>query len=213
MHVRPFFTVAVALLVGCSPSAESGKESGAVAREEAAASFGEDEDSALDTEDTGDPGEDAAEEPEGDGDDEGMTGDSGAGQDDVDAADRPEGEGLWPEALEVWDEDGDGIWRAGEQAQLRVELYNADGHAYTELPGLRLEVDGDAVVAPETEVWAWEIGPGETASLAFWLVASPALYEAAEVQLTVSVVSQGCGPDAHPCPDPNPASIRATIEP
>jgi hypothetical protein len=150
--------------------------------------------------------------------DRGAT-DTGGGEDVASGGDAVEDEaagpqgGLWPRELVLRDEDGDGRWRAGELAELQVSLYNAGESSYVDLPGLRLGVESELVVVPEPEVWVYSIEPGTSATLSFWMVASPTLDAETAVELTVSVASQGCGPDTHPCPDPNPVSLWATLQP
>lgn len=218
-RLHPLLLTALALLVGCAASGggpAGSDESGAKAAlgndtEELDTGDGQGAGSPVDEDgsrfDTG-AGQDL-----GGGSDAAQDGDTVEGGDAAeDAPEGPEG-GLWPQDLVLRDEDGDGLWRAGEQAELQVSLHNAGEASYVELPGLRLGVESELVVVPEPEVWAWSIEPGESATLSFWLVASPTIDAEATVELTVSVTSQGCGADSHPCPDPNPASLWATLQP
>lgn len=216
-RLHPLLLTALALLAGCAASGR-----GAVGTDESGAQDASGDVSEGLDQDTGDGQGAGAPDDEG-----GSAFDTGAGQDlgrgtgavedengdsaEDDAA-GPQG-GLWPQELVLRDEDGDGLWRAGEQAELQVSLLNAGEASYVELPGLRLGVESELVVVPEPEVWAWSIEPGESATLSFWLVASPTIDAETTVELTVSVTSQGCGADSHPCPDPNPASLWATLQP
>ncbi len=157
-------------------------------------------------EDTGSGGGDGAPGDRGDG------GDSDADLPEDDAESAEAAGGLWPDNPVIADENGDGRWQPGETAVLTVTLRNHSAAA-TELPGLVLTVEGTGVLVPESEAWVWSLEPGASAELSFWMVADPAIDAPHEVELRLSVSSQGCGPARHPCPDPNPLSVWARIAP
>ena len=97
------------------------------------------------------------------------------------------------------DDDGDGRWSPGEDAEVLVELTNTGSEAYSWYPGVLLAVDDEGVSVEPDEWYLYELQAGETVTARFQASSEDSLEDGAEIGFTARADVMNC--EGEECPD------------